>query len=225
MKITKYPQSCVLIETKGKRILIDPGKFVYEQTDIKPEDFKDINILLLTHRHSDHCLPEAIKIIKENNPNMVILGNSEVKDVLNKEEIEIETVKVGDIKEFDNIKIEVVKAVHGYWITMKEKGLPEENNGFIIDNGKLRVYHCSDTLCFRNEIKADVVLVPIYGNAVVMEPAVAVAFCQEINPKLVIPIHYDGPTHPQGTKKFEEEIKKTNLNYKILKNKESIELE
>ena len=27
MKITKFPQSCLLIETKGKRILIDPRNF------------------------------------------------------------------------------------------------------------------------------------------------------------------------------------------------------
>ena len=224
MKITKYPQSCVLLEYKNKRILIDPGKFVYEQTDMKPEDFKDIDILLLTHRHSDHCMPEAVKKIKENNPNMVILSNPEVGDILSKEGVNIDVVKEGDIKEFNGIKIEVVEAVHGYNVNMKDKGFPKENNGFVVDDGKLRVYHCSDTICFRNEIKADVVLVPICGNAVVMEPRVAVAFCQEINPKLVIPIHYDGPTHPQGTERFEEEIKKTNLDYKILKNKESLEV-
>ena len=67
MKITKYPQSCILVETKGKKILIDPGTYVYEQTDIKPEDFKDIDVISVTHKHSDHCFPEALKIIKENN--------------------------------------------------------------------------------------------------------------------------------------------------------------
>jgi len=29
MKITKFNQSCLLIETKGKRILIDPGNIGY----------------------------------------------------------------------------------------------------------------------------------------------------------------------------------------------------
>ena len=225
MKITKYPQSCVLIETKGKRILIDPGKFVYEQTDIKPEDFKDINILLLTHRHSDHCLPEAIKIIKENNPNMVILGNSEVKDVLNKEEIEIETVKVGDIKEFDNIKIEVVKAIHGICpVNKNPDGVPKENNGFIIDDDEIRAYHCGDTIAFYPDFNVDILFVPICGHGVVMEPDIAVDFCGLFESKLVVPMHYDSPNHPKGTEKFEEKIKNTNLNYKILKNNESIEI-
>ena len=31
MKITKYPQSCLLIESKGKKILIDPGTLKYKE--------------------------------------------------------------------------------------------------------------------------------------------------------------------------------------------------
>jgi L-ascorbate metabolism protein UlaG (beta-lactamase superfamily) len=222
MKITKYPQSCVLIETNGKKILIDTGTLL--EGIVEPIEFKDIDMMLLTHRHGDHCFPEYIKIVKENNPNMIILANSEVSSILSEKEIESETVKIGDVKEFDDIKIEVVEAIHGYNVMMEDSGFPKENNGFVIDDGKLRVYHCSDTICFRNEIKADVILVPISGHAVVMEPTVAVEFCQEINPKFVIPIHYDSPKHPRGTEKFEEEIKKTNLKYKILKNKESIKV-
>lgn len=226
MKITKYPQSCFLLETNEKKILIDPGKYVYEQTDMEPGDFKDIDILLLTHRHHDHCFPEAVKVIRENNPKMIIFGNSEVNETLNSEGgVGCDIVKIGDIREFDNIKIEVVKAVHGYLVEMKDEGFPKENNGYLIDDGKSRLYHCSDTICFRNENKADIVLVPICGHAVVMEPGVAVEFCKEINPKIVIPMHYDSENHPLGTEKFEEEIKKIDLNYKILKNKESIEVE
>ena len=31
MKIIKYPQSCLLVETKGKKILIDPGTLKYKE--------------------------------------------------------------------------------------------------------------------------------------------------------------------------------------------------
>ena len=30
MKITKFPQSCLLVETKDKKILIDPGSLKYK---------------------------------------------------------------------------------------------------------------------------------------------------------------------------------------------------
>lgn len=223
MKATKYPQSCILVETNNKKILIDPGTYVYEQTDMKPEDWKNIDFLLLTHRHGDHCHPESIKTIKENNPEMIILSNSKVKEKL--EDIESEVVKEGDIKEFGDIKIEVVKAIHGCCPAVGgPAGIIKENNGFIIDDGKLRTYHCGDTLVFYPEFKADVIFVPICGHGVVMEPDIAVDFCKLFNPKLVIPVHYDSEKHPMGTDKFEEEIKKTDMKYKILKNKESIEI-
>ena len=31
MKITKFPQSCLLIETKDKKILVDPGNLKYKE--------------------------------------------------------------------------------------------------------------------------------------------------------------------------------------------------
>lgn len=31
MKITKFPQSCLLIETKEKKILVDPGNLKYKE--------------------------------------------------------------------------------------------------------------------------------------------------------------------------------------------------
>ena len=42
MKLTKYAQSCFLIETEGKKILIDPGNCV-EEENIK--SFRDIDFL------------------------------------------------------------------------------------------------------------------------------------------------------------------------------------
>lgn len=31
MKITKFPESCLLIETKNKKILVDPGILKYKE--------------------------------------------------------------------------------------------------------------------------------------------------------------------------------------------------
>ncbi|MFC1801199.1 MBL fold metallo-hydrolase [Nanoarchaeota archaeon] len=220
MKITKFAQSCFLIETKGKKILIDPGKFCYN--GFKPEDWKEIDILLLTHRHKDHCLPEAVKTISENN-NVEILCNSEVAEIL--EGIETTVMKEGEKKDLDGVEIEMTKAVHGFLSIMKEKNnFPKENSGFIIRDGEKSVYHCGDTLNFENDFKVDVVLVPICGHGVVMEALVAIEFSEDVGAKLVIPMHYDSPGHPQGTDKFEEVAKEKGINYKILKDGESIEV-
>ena len=64
MKITKYAQACILIETNGKRILIDPGYLEYTESLL--DEWKDIDILLVTHKHRDHChLPAIQEILKD----------------------------------------------------------------------------------------------------------------------------------------------------------------
>jgi L-ascorbate metabolism protein UlaG (beta-lactamase superfamily) len=217
MKLTKFPQSCFLIETEGKKILIDPGNEVDEETI---SNFKDIDLILITHIHNDHCFVDYVKKILENNK-PEILGNQEVAEKLS--EFNVTVVDEGDIKELGNIKIEVVKGIHGYHPWMKENPVPKVN-GYIIRNSKTSVYHPGDTLSFYNEFNVDVLLAPICGNGVVMNPEVAVEWGIMMNVKLLIPIHYESDKHPQGTEKFKAYAKDKELNYKILKNGESTEL-
>ena len=217
MKLTKYNQSCFLIETGGKKILIDPGNMVDEEV-IK--SFRDIDFLLFTHTHNDHCNVEVTEKILENN-NPEIIANEEVIKKLS--ECKVTIMKEGEIKNIGNIKIEMVKAIHGYHPWMKDAPLPK-SNGFIIRDNKTSIYHCSDTLAFYNKYQADTVLVPICGHGVVMEPDIAVEFCLEIKPKLTIPMHYENDKHPKGTEKFENIAQEKGLNYKVLKNGESVEV-
>ena len=48
MKITKYNQSCLLIETNNKRFLVDPGNIGFEENLLN--EWKNINYILVTHR-------------------------------------------------------------------------------------------------------------------------------------------------------------------------------
>ncbi len=139
MKITKYGQSAILVELKGKKILIDPGKYCYGEGRMKPEDFKNIDVILLTHTHGDHCMPEALKVIKESN-NCPILTNKEVKELLDQEGIDSEVLEVGQTRQFGNVVVKAVKAVHGELPSGKPK---PETIGFLIDD---KVYHCGDTI-------------------------------------------------------------------------------
>jgi L-ascorbate metabolism protein UlaG (beta-lactamase superfamily) len=216
MKLTKYAQSCFLVETEGKKILIDCGDMVNEEI---VNNFRDIDVLLFTHTHNDHCYMDYVKKIFENS-NPLIFGNDEIVEKLN--EFDVTVVKEGDVNEFDNIKIETTKAVHGYWFLMKDKPLPKPN-GFIIRDSTSSVYHCSDTIAFYPQYQADIVLVPICGHGVVMEPDIAVEFCLEMNAKLAVPMHYDNDKHPLGTERFETYSKEKGLNYKVLNNGESFE--
>ena len=52
----------------------------------------------------------------------------------------------------------MVKAIHGYNPLLKNGGQVFENVGYIIDDGSHRLYTTSDTICFNNDYKADVVI-------------------------------------------------------------------
>ncbi|MFC1617662.1 MBL fold metallo-hydrolase [Patescibacteria group bacterium] len=220
MKITKFAQSCVLIETNGKRILIDPGYLQYKES--YPEnEWKNIDILLITHKHGDHCHVDAIKEIVKN-PTTKFYTTKEVADAY--PELSPEIVKESDILTFDNIKIEVVKAVHGYIPLLKGGKEIYENVGFIIDDGIKRVYQTSDTICFENNYKCDVLLVPVVNHGLVMSSWEAALFAKETGAELVIPIHYDNPSHPANFEQVEKDFNGQDLNFKFLKIEETIDV-
>lgn len=213
MKITKYPQSAILIEDKGKRVLIDPGKFCYDE-DFTPNDWGKINILLITHEHTDHCQPDAIKIIKESNPNIVILTNNSVKNILAAEKIDSEVISPNEEKEIQGFIIRGIKSIHGDL----PNGQPKpEVIGFLIDN---KIYNPGDTIYLNEKPQADIVFPPICGT-VVMNPEEAAEFSKETGAQIAIPVHYDNPVFPVDVNDFAKALGPT---AKILNNGEGIEI-
>ena len=80
MFITKFGHCCLLIEEKGVRILTDPGSYTTAQ-----DALKDIDVVLITHEHQDHFHVPSVKKILENNPEVVIITNTSVCNLLAKE--------------------------------------------------------------------------------------------------------------------------------------------
>lgn len=221
MKITKFAQSCVLIETKGKRILIDPGEIQYDES-LLTDYWDNIDILLVTHKHGDHCNIEVIKAIMQNSKTK-FYTSQEVADKY-PEISPTKTVKAGEIIELDDIKIEVTNAVHGFQPFLKGGNEIYENIGFIVDDGKKRVYQTSDTISFNNNYKCDILLVPVCNHGLVMDPFSAALFAKETEANLIIPIHYNNPRFPADLDLVKEEFNKQGLNFKFLDIKESIEI-
>ncbi|MCF7833773.1 MAG: MBL fold metallo-hydrolase [Candidatus Pacebacteria bacterium] len=220
MKITKFGQSCILIQTKEKRILIDPGNLLFDDKLLKTE-WVDIDILLVTHKHGDHCLDEAIKEITKN-PKTKFYTSQEVLD--GHPTLSPIIIKEGQILNFEDIKIEVVKAVHGYLPHLKGGNEIKENLGYIVDDGENRAYHTSDSISFNNEYKCDIIFIPVCNHGLVMGPFEASRFAKETGAKLVIPIHYDNPLYPVNLAEVENNFNKESLNCKILGVGESIKV-
>lgn len=220
MKITKFAQSCILIESLKKRILIDPGYLEYDE-NLLTKDWNDIDAIFITHKHGDHFHPEAVQEILKNSKTK-LYSTQEVASTY--PDFNFQIVKEGDAVNIGSIKVEVVKAVHGYVPFLKGDKEVSENVGYIVDDGKTRAYQTSDTICFKNDYKCDIVFVPVCNHGLVMSPFEAAQFAKETGAKIVIPFHYDNPKFPVSKEKIEEEFQKQEVNYKLLKIGESIDI-
>ena len=218
MKITKFPQSCLLIETKGKKILVDPGNLKYK--DEYFDVWNSVDIILITHRHPDHCNTEVLQKL---NKNITIYSTKEVQEY--NESLNINIIKENDTIELGNVKIEVVHAIHGYQPLLKGDKEVHENVGYIIDDGENRLYSTSDTICFKNDYKADILCIPVTGYGLTMSAFEASLYAKEIGAILAIPIHMDNPAFPPNFDFIKEMFEKYEVDYEILENDESIEIE
>lgn len=215
MKITKYPQSCLLIETNNKKILVDAGglKYKEEYFDI----WKQADIILLTHKHGDHVNYDVLK-----NIDVPVYSTLEVQNTY--PELKINIIKENDTIPLDNINIEVVKAVHGYNPNLKNGGEVFENVGYIIDDNKTRLYITSDTICFNNDYKADIVALPVTAYGLTMSSYEASLFAKDLGAKLVLPIHMDNEKYPTNLEYMKKNFEIFDINYKVLEIEESLEV-
>lgn len=218
MKITKYPQSCLLVETKGKKILIDPGTLKYKEEYF--DVWNNVDIILITHKHTDHCNTEILEKISDN---IKIYSTQEVQNA--NRTLNINIIKENNIIELDSIKVEVVHALHGYQPLLKGAKEINENVGYIIDDGENRLYTTSDTICFKNDYKADILCIPVTGCGLTMSAFEAALYSKEVGATLTIPIHMDNPAFPPDFKFIEEMFNKYDVEYEILENEECIEIE
>ena len=222
MKITKYNQSCLLVETNNKRILFDPGSFGYNDSLL--DEWTNIDYIFITHKHGDHCKDDAVNAIV-NRDGAKVYTTKEVQESHNL--INPIIVKENDVVDLGDIKVEVVKAIHGYLALMKTSGGEIfENVGYILDDGRKRLYTTSDTIGFNNDYKCDILCMPFNGNGLTLGIIDGVMFAKDINPEIVLPIHMEHPwpfMNP-NLDALKAEIEKAGINYKILDLKETIEL-
>ena len=212
MKIKKFPQSCILIETAGKKILVDPGTVKYEQTFLK--DWKTADAILITHRHSDHINADILKTL-----NIPIYSTNEVKKY--NPDLSINIIKQGDNFKIGNIKIEVTKAIHGFTTVDAEIF---ENVGFIIDNGKAKLYITSDTLRFNYPYKADFLFADITAYDVSMNLWGAMMTYKEVGAKLLIVAHQDKGMMLYEKEQIEKYFSEQKINFIIPQIGDELEL-
>jgi L-ascorbate metabolism protein UlaG (beta-lactamase superfamily) len=201
--------SCLLFESDGQKVLIDPFLTGNPVAAVKAEDV-EANYILVSHGHGDH-LGDAIAIAKRTGATVV--ANYEIACWLEKQGVQkVHGMQHGGGFAFPFGRVKLTLAFHGSM-------LPDGSNGgnpcgFLITfrDGR-RVYDAADTGLFGDmkligEEGIDLALLPI-GDNYTMGPDDALRAVELLKPRKVMPIHYNTfPLLAQDAPAWAERVKR-----------------
>ena len=85
--ITKLVHACLLVETGGKRILIDPGTFSWQDERLDPSMVDGVDRVLITHEHADHVSVEFLRTALERSNGAAVETTPALQGILAKHDI------------------------------------------------------------------------------------------------------------------------------------------
>lgn len=191
MKLRYFSHSAFQIITReGTSILIDP--FLNDNpTSPVTADEVDADVILLTHGHGDH-LGDTLEIAKR--CNSLCICENELAGYLSSKGLNAHNMHIGGAYTFDFGWVKLTQALHSS--VTPDSQCNGSATGLLVQIEDTLVYHTGDTGLFsdlkligdRNDV--DLMLVPI-GDNFTMGTDDAVTACEFVNPKKVIPMHYN----------------------------------
>jgi L-ascorbate metabolism protein UlaG (beta-lactamase superfamily) len=158
-----------------KIIYLDPFELA---GDLEPAD-----IICITHDHHDHCSPEDVAKIQDDDTIIVAAENCR-----GKLRGDVRLVKAGDTISIDEVTIEVVPAYN-----VNKPFHPREAGGvgYVLAVDGTRIYHAgdSDPIPEMEGLEVDIAMLPVSG-VYVSTAEEAVEAAEMLKPKVVIPMHY-----------------------------------
>lgn len=213
MKITKIGHCCLLVEIRGVRLLTDPGAFSVGQNEVS-----NIDTVLITHEHADHCHIPSLQAIITNNPEVVIYANQSTGLLLEKEDINYTLITEGSILDVKGVKVQTWNCEHA---DIFKEMTPVLNTALFVENTLLfpgDAFYCPS-------VPVDTLALPV--SAPWCKSSEVIEYARTIKPRQCFPVHdavlneHNGAPYHAIAKRF---IESEGISYLDLKEGETIEL-
>jgi L-ascorbate metabolism protein UlaG (beta-lactamase superfamily) len=190
VKLTFHSHACFSVTVDGTELLIDPFLTGNELADVTADEVK-ADYILVSHGHGDH-VGDTVAIAQRTGA--MTISNFEIQSWLMAQGVEkAHPLHIGGGFDFPFGRVKLTIAHHG-------SALPDGTYGgnpagFLLTLEGKRIYHACDTGLFYDmkligEGGLDVAILPI-GDNFTMGPDDALRAVKLLEPKTVIPIHYD----------------------------------
>jgi len=194
----------VLKGADGTTMAIDPffSDVVYDLVGIKrlfPAPFPAarlaVDSVVFTHDHVDHYDPKAVCQIAESAAQTLFVGPTSCLEHARRDGVENE--RLIDMTQDQTIKVGAARLCAVYAEHLTVGGPATDAVGVVVELGGIRLYHTGDTV-YNAELQRvgqqlndiDVLCVPINGNYAVMNSLDAALYTKDVDPRVVIPMHY-----------------------------------
>ncbi len=175
MIITKFGHCCLLLETKGKRILVDPGRFSEAQNTLF-----NIDIILITHEHADHYHSDSVVQILEHNPTATVVTNTSVATLLAQLGVEAKVLEGRDEVIIADVSLAAYDGPHVE--IFEEFGLVQ-NTGYLVAKD---FFFPGDAYTEPN-VPVKILALPVAGPWCKLSDALN--YCIAVAPQVAIPVH------------------------------------
>ena len=190
VELTFHSHCCFSIDVDGTHLLIDPFLTGNELADVGADEV-EADYILVSHGHGDH-VGDTVPIAKRTGA--MTISNFEIQCWLAEQGVErTHPLHIGGGYDFPFGRVKLTIAHHGSVLPDGTYG--GNPAGFHLNLGDKRIYHACDTGLFYDmkligEGGLDVAILPI-GDNFTMGPDDALRAVELLEPKVVIPIHYD----------------------------------
>ncbi len=174
MRVTKQEHACLILESAGKMLVIDPGSFTTALVGLN-----NVVAIVITHEHADHWTADQLARILERSPEARIYGPAGV--AIATAGFDVTTVKDGDAIDAEPFTLRFFGEKHA----VIHSSIPVVDNVGVLVNDAL--YYPGDSFTVPEGVAVDVLAVPV--GAPWLKIAEAMDFVLAVRPRRAFATH------------------------------------